>query len=312
MRAAAIDYERAVAWALLAVALVVGLGTAADYGVTIDEFNTNDYGPKALAWYTSGFTDRSQFETVEFSLWYYGPWFQMITAAVQSLGLAEPLTVRHAMTFVVGLIGIAAVYPIGRLSFGSWVGACALALCLLTGYLYGNLFFAPIDIPFLATMCWALLAIMVMARTTVPTWPATVCAGMAIGLAIATRTGGIINQVYLIGMMAFCAVEALLLVGTVARRAIFQIVLRSCAAIMLAWIVAWVLWPWLQIGNPLTQFKIAYAHFVTLTADFQFDDWGRRLWTNALPWSYIPDQWFARLPIGFLALLALAILFAIF
>lgn len=118
------------------------------------------------------------------------------------------------MTFVVGLIGIAAVYPIGRLSFGSGVGACALALCLLTGYLYGNLFFAPIDIPFLATMCWALLAIIAMARTVVPTWPATVCAGMAIGLAIATRTGGIINHIYLIGMMALCAGEALALAGS--------------------------------------------------------------------------------------------------
>jgi hypothetical protein len=132
-RSERVTLESAVGAALLIATLVVGLTTAGDYGATIDEFNTNDYGPKALAWYTSGFTDRSQFETVEFSLWYYGPWFQMITAAVQSLGLAEPLTVRHAMTFVVGLIGIAAVYPIGRLSFGSWVGACALALCLLTG-----------------------------------------------------------------------------------------------------------------------------------------------------------------------------------
>jgi len=297
---------------ILIAALAVGLVTAGDYGITIDEFNTNDYGPKALTWYTSGFTDRSQFETVEFSLWYYGPWFQIVTAVVQSLGVAEPLTVRHALTFVVGLVGIATVYPIGRLSFGPWVGLTALALCLLTGYLYGNLFFAPIDIPFLATMCWALLAIMVMARTTVPTWPATLSAGMAIGLAIATRTGGIINQVYLIGTMALCAIEALVLTGSVARQAIVQILVRGCAALMLAWILAWALWPWLQIGNPVTQFKIAYTHFVTLVSEFQFVDWGRWLWTNALPWSYIPDQWLARLPIGFLALLALAVLVAIF
>jgi hypothetical protein len=119
--------------ALLLVTLIVGLTTAEDYGATIDEFNANDYGPKALAWYTSGFTDRSQFETVEFSLWYYGPWFQMITAAVQSLGLAEPLAVRHALTFVVGLLGIATVCPIGHLSFGPWVGLSALTLCLFPG-----------------------------------------------------------------------------------------------------------------------------------------------------------------------------------
>ena len=75
--------------ALLGAVLVVGLATATDYPLTVDEFNTDDYGPKALAWYTSGFKDRSHFETVEFSLWYYGPWFQMITAYVQSSDIAD-------------------------------------------------------------------------------------------------------------------------------------------------------------------------------------------------------------------------------
>jgi hypothetical protein len=68
-----LDPEIVAAAGLLSAVLVVGLATAADYGLTVDEFNTDDYGPKALAWYTSGFKDRSQFESVEFSLWYYGP-----------------------------------------------------------------------------------------------------------------------------------------------------------------------------------------------------------------------------------------------
>ena len=86
-----------------AIALVVGIATAGDYGITIDEFNTEDYGRKALAWYTSGFRDRSSFEMVEPLLWYYGPWFQMLIAWVQSWATADPLTIRHALTFVAGL-----------------------------------------------------------------------------------------------------------------------------------------------------------------------------------------------------------------
>jgi len=310
-RAAAIDPERAVALALLATALVLGLATAADYGVTIDEFNANDYGPKALAWYTSGFTDRSHFETVEAPLWYYGPWFQMLTAAVQSLGLAGPLAIRHALTFAVGLAGVAALYPVARLSFGRWAGPAAIVICLSTGYFYGNLFFAPIDVPFLAAMCWATLAIMAMARSAVPGWPATVCAGIAMGLAIATRTGGIITHAYLIGAMALCGLEAILSSGAAARTALMRIAVRTVAALALAWLVAIALWPWLQIGNPFTQFTTAYVHFATLSTDFEFDHWGRRLLTTELPWSYIPAQWLARFPIGFLALLASAVLLGI-
>jgi len=136
-----ISTERLAVAALLGAVLVVGLATAADYGLTVDEFNTDDYGPKALAWYASGFKDRSQFETVEFSLWYYGPWFQMLAAYVQSFDLADRMTVRHVMTFLVGVAGLAALLPIGRLAVGQWAGLTAIVLCLLTGYFYGSLFF---------------------------------------------------------------------------------------------------------------------------------------------------------------------------
>lgn len=293
---------------LLCVAIVVGLATAADYGVTIDEFNTNDYGPKALAWYTSGFSDRSHFETVEFPLWYYGPWFQIVTAAVQALNLADPLTVRHAMTFLVGLAGLAALLPMARLSFGRWAGPVALVICLLTGYLYGNLFFAPIDVPFLAAMCWGTLAIMVMARPMVPSWAATAGVGITTGLAIATRTGGIILHGYMVGALALCALEVIVLKGWAARKALLGIAIRGVSAIAIAWIVAIALWPWLQIGNPLDQFKTAYLFFAKIPTKFEFAHWGEPVTTTALPWSYIPEQWLARLPIGFLLLLAAAVL----
>src|SRR5260370_22905547 len=131
---------------VLSVALVIGLATAADYGLSTDEFNTDDYGPKALAWYASGFADRSQFETVEEYLWMYGPWFQMLIASGQSLELAHPITVRHAMTFLFGLAGLAAVVPMARLTVGDCAGFTALSLCLLTRYLYPTLFFAPITV----------------------------------------------------------------------------------------------------------------------------------------------------------------------
>jgi hypothetical protein len=304
------DADVIAATAILAMALVTGLATAGHYGMTIDEFNTDDYGPKALAWYTSGFTDRSHFETVEFSLWYYGPWFQMLTALVQSLGLADAVTVRHAMTFVIGVAGLATLLPIARFSVGRWAGPPALILCLITGYLYGGLFFTPIDIPFLAAMGLATLAIVLMARRVVPTWSATICAGLATGLAIGTRTGGIITHAYLVCAMALGGLEALALNGRAARSQLWSITMRTAAAIAIGWVVAVALWPWLQIGNPFDQFRIAYVHFANIEQQFGFAHWGEEIQTDALPWSYIPAQWLARLPMGFLGLLALALVFA--
>jgi hypothetical protein len=305
IRTFAMDRENLAVAAVLGVALVLGLATAGHYGLSVDEFNTDDYGPKALAWYTSGFVDRAHFETVEAPLWMYGPWFQMLVASVQSLHLGDPITVRHALTYVTGLAGLAAVVPIARLTVGRWAGLAALTLCLLTGYLYGSLFFTPIDVPFLFAMSFATLAIVVMARGDAPGWGATIAAGLFTGLAIATRTGGVITHAYLFGAMALCALEALL--RGRAPRVLARIALTTAVAIVLAWITAFALWPWLQIGNPLAQFAEAYGHFAKLDKHFEFVAWGRDIYTDELPWWYIPGQMLARLPEGFLALLAIGI-----
>jgi hypothetical protein len=234
----AIDTEIVAAAALLSAVLVVGLATAADYGLTVDEFNSDDYGPKALAWYTSGFVDRSSFETVEFSLWYYGPWFQMLTAYIQSFDLADRVTVRHAMTFLVGLAAVAALLPIGRLAGGRWAGLAAIALCLMTGYFYGSLFFTPIDVPFVAAMTWATLAILVMTRQVLPSWRASIAAGLLTGLAVATRTGGIITHAYLLGALLLCAAEFFATHDRLTPRYLVAIVARYGAVVGIASITA--------------------------------------------------------------------------
>src|SRR5262249_21808853 len=93
---------------LLAVVAPVALGTVGDYAITIDEFTADDYGRKSLAWYTSSFTDRSSFDSVEETLWFYGPWFHILVTLVQSLDLFDHWTTRHALTFLLGLAAVAA------------------------------------------------------------------------------------------------------------------------------------------------------------------------------------------------------------
>lgn len=131
--------EILLAIALLCAVIVVGFATLTDYGISVDEWNADDYGQKALAWYASGFNERAMFNDVEETLWYYGPWFQILTALVQSLGIGEHWTTRHAVTFLTGLAGVAMVVPLARLVVGPWAGVTALAVCLTTGYLYGSL-----------------------------------------------------------------------------------------------------------------------------------------------------------------------------
>src|SRR5580704_14974618 len=49
------DGESLASAAVLAAVLVVGLLTIRDQGITIDEFVFDEFGPKMLDWYLSGF-----------------------------------------------------------------------------------------------------------------------------------------------------------------------------------------------------------------------------------------------------------------
>ena len=294
---------------LLAITLLIGLATVRDYGITVDEFLFDDYGPKTLAWYASGGADTSLY--YHYDNWLYGPWFQMLTASVQSLDLADRFDVRHAVTFVVGIVGLAALVPLGRIVVGPWAGFAALALCLLTGNLYGHLFFTPNDVPFMAAMTWALLAVVAMAQREMPSWPATIAAGLLCGLAIATRVGGILAQVYLMAAMALLAMEIALLRGRASIPTLGKIGLRVAAALALGWLLAIALWPFLQADNPLQRFMAAYDHFGALKLEMTIPHWGHQISTTDLPWSYIPGQLAARLPEAFIILLIAAPIFGL-
>jgi len=299
------DAEILIATALLCAVVIIGMITVSDYGITVDEWNADDYGAKALAWYASG--DRAMFEAVEETLWYYGPWFHILISLAQSLELAEHWTVRHLLTFLAGVAGIALLIPIGRRAVGRWAGLVAVVLCLTTGYLYGSIFFTPIDVPFLLAMNGAVLAIVMMAGRKVPSWRATIFAGALTGLAIGTRSSGLITHVYLIGAMTLCVLDAFLVEKRPALyRSLGIIGLRTFAAILIAWMTALATWPWLQIGNPIQQFTEAFSYFANHPASWRFMHWGETVTTNHLPWSYIPAQLAARLPEGFIFLLVVA------
>jgi hypothetical protein len=307
-RRIAVDLEILAVGSLLALAALVALWTVGDYLITVDEFNADAYGQKSLAWYTSFFTNRSNFDSVEDTLWFYGPWFHILTALVQSLDLAQHWTTRHLLTFLLGLAALAALLPMGRLAGHRWAGLVAVGLCLTTGYLYGSMFFTPIDIPFMFAMTWATLTIMLMAVPIIPMWPATIATGLLTGLAIATRSSGLITHVYLIGAMSLCAVEAVLRSGRSAVRDLVRIGVRTLSAIVIAWLTAIALWPWLQVGNPITQFAEAFLYFANHPSSWEFPHWGEMVRTTALPWSYVPAQLLVRLPEGFLLLLCVAVL----
>jgi hypothetical protein len=95
--------------------------------------------------------------------------------------------------------------------------------------------------------------------------------------------------------------------GRLTARYLVQLGARYAVAAVIAIAIAIMLWPWLQVGNPLKQFMIAYSHFATIPMSYEFSHWGEHVRTDALPLFYIPEQLGARLPDVFLLLLMVAV-----
>src|SRR5260370_20716100 len=70
------DAESLASAAVLAAVLFVGLLTIRDQGITVDEFVFDEFGPKMLDWYLSGF--HKTYSYFDEGVVYYGPWFQIL------------------------------------------------------------------------------------------------------------------------------------------------------------------------------------------------------------------------------------------
>lgn len=304
-----LDAEFAATAGLLGAVLVIGLATVSNYAVTPDEFRYDQIGTDLLSLYGGG--DREAAKTATAGGNVYAQWFQVLTAALQSLIPGNHFDVRHALTFVIGLAGLAALLPLGRLAIGRWAGLMAIVLCLLTGNFYGHLFFSPADVPFMAAMTWATVAVVLMARPMRPAWGAVIAAGLFTGLAIATRPAGLLSHGFLLLAMALCACEAVFRMGRAAAGPILRMVLQTVIAVGLAWIVAIALIPTLHGPDLRERLRAMFTGPAADQAPASIVSWGREWATNALPWHYLPGELLARLSGIFVVLLGLALLLAI-
>ncbi len=296
------------AWLTLAAAAILVLFTFRDYGVTWDEDAHNWYGNLALDYYLSLFADQRALHWAD--LYNYGAGFDMVAAALNRFSPLGVYETRHLLNGLVGIVGLAGCWKLGRALGGSRAGFFALLFLLLTPNYYGQMFNNPKDIPFAVGGVWAsYYMVRILPSLPRPPLRLAVKMGVAIGLALGVRVGGLLFLCYLGLLLVLSAGWQ----GVAARRLSVALaagwtsllrVLLPAAAIGIA--VMLVFWPWGQhdpIDNPLRALA-AFSHetfpFYTL-----FD--GRFVPASDLPWEYLPTYILVALPELILVLLLAAV-----
>lgn len=297
---------------LLSVALLVLLAalvctTFRDYGISNDEEVQHVYGQKLLDFYLSGFADRSAFEFR--NLYLYGGLFDMLAAALAPIAPFGAYETRHLLSGLIGVAGVAAAWRLARHFGGARAGFLAALLLGCTAVWYGASFNHTKDVPFAVAMTWsALLACRTVEQLPRPRLSTTLWLGVAMGLTLGLRVGGLLAVVYLcIGVGAWFALR--LRNGLAGS---FRELATAAASLAPAAVVAYALmalcWPWAAFAplNPLRALQ-AFSQF-TYTIDTLFA--GAEFKMYAVPASYLPVYLGLKLPLVALLGVALAMAFA--
>jgi hypothetical protein len=292
---------------LLAGLLALVTLTFHAYAVSNDEGVQQHYGELIVRYYASGFTDRTLFSFD--NLYLYGGLFDVAATLIAKLLPFDLYSIRHVLSAMTGIGGIAATWATARTIAGPRAGLIAAAMLALCGVWYGGMFNHTKDITFAATMIGASAILLRLARDLPrPRLTNVVFFGLLLGAALGLRALGLLLLLH----VAFAVLLAARgqHTGATGDRAVF--VGRSLVALSPGFLIGYLLmiaaWPWaaLDFFNPVRAI-FAFSHFQypikTLLAGDVYD-------MSQVPRWYVPVYFLVKLPLIFLAGLVLALIFA--
>ncbi|OSI63033.1 hypothetical protein BSZ21_26315 [Bradyrhizobium canariense] len=279
---------------LAAVAVIAGL-TFRDYGLGWDDYTHAEYADLLLRMFGSGFKDTAALSFA--NLYMYGGGFDMVAALLHKVIPLELFETRRLVGAVVGVIGLAVTWRLGRRIGGPLAGLASLLLLALCPIFYGHMFMNPKDAPFAVAMIILMLGLVRLAEEYPQPSPRTILiVGLGAGLSLGTRILGGLALVYaVIGFMPLF-LEDLRSEGLrESVRRFAHVVYVLLPGLVLGYLVMGLIWPWsiMEPGNPFEALTY-FSHFFEKPWKEMFD--GAIVSVPDMPWSYLPTLFALQLP----------------
>jgi hypothetical protein len=285
---------------LAAVALVAGL-TFRDYGLGWDDYTHAEYADLLLKMYGSGFRDTGALSFA--NLYMYGGGFDMAAALLHKVIPLELFETRRLLGAIVGVIGLAVTWRLGRRVGGPLAGLVALLLLALCPIFYGHMFMNPKDAPFAVAMVILMLGLVRLLEEYPDPSPRTILiVGLGAGLSLGCRILGGLALVYaLIGFLPLFIDEVRSQGAREATRRLVHVLYVLLPGLVFGYLVMGLIWPWsiIEVANPFRALTY-FSHFFERPWKEMFD--GALVSVPDMPWSYLPTLFALQLPEVLLAL----------
>jgi hypothetical protein len=285
---------------LAAVGLIASL-TFRDYGLGWDDYTHAEYADLLLRMYGSGFKDTAALSFA--NLYMYGGGFDMAAALLHKIIPLELFETRRLLGAVVGLIGLAVTWRLGRRVGGPFAGLATLLLLVLCPTFYGHMFMNPKDAPFAVAMAILMLGLVRLAEEYPSPSPRTILiVGFGAGLSVGSRILGGLALVYaVVGFLPLLLEEVHTQGARDAGHRFAHVLVVLLPGLILGYLVMGLIWPWsiMEPGNPFRALTY-FSHFFEKPWKEMFD--GALVSVPDMPWSYLPTLFALQLPEVLLAL----------
>jgi hypothetical protein len=290
---------------LAAVGLIASL-TFRDYGLGWDDYTHAEYADLLLRMYGSGFKDTAALSFA--NLYMYGGGFDMAAALLHKIIPLELFETRRLLGAVVGLIGLAVTWRLGRRVGGPLAGLATLLMLALCPTFYGHMFMNPKDAPFAVSMVILMLGLVRLAQEYPDPSPRTVLiVGLGAGVSIGSRILGGMALVYAVVGFAPLLIEEFRTHGArESVRRFAHVVYVLLPGLVFGYLVMGLIWPW-SIMEPANPFRALtyFSHFFEKPWKEMFD--GALVSVPDMPWSYLPTLFALQLPEVLLVLCVAAV-----
>ena len=292
-----------------AVALIAGL-TFRDYGLGWDDYTHAEYADLLLKMYGSGFRDTGALSFA--NLYMYGGGFDMAAALLHKVIPLELFETRRLLGAIVGVIGLAVTWRLGRRVGGPLAGLATLLLLALCPTFYGHMFMNPKDAPFAVAMVILIMGLVRLVEEYPAPSPRTILIlGFGAGLSIGSRILGGLALVYaLVGFMPLLLDEFHTQGPREAAHRFAHVVYVLLPGLVFGYLVMGLIWPWsiMEPGHPFEALTY-FSHFFEKPWKEMFD--GALVSVPDMPWSYLPTLFALQLPEVLLALLIASVVGAL-
>lgn len=297
-------YLKPLFWGLAALALVWMIWTGLGTGINGDDRMQNEYEQALISWYATGGKDTTALNLPKTKMHYYGGLFEVLSGTTNRLlGNDSPERpgyhkVRHVWNALFGWSALLFIGLTAGLLGGRPAAILALLMAFLSPRLVGHGVMNPKDIPFAAGYVMSLYFILRWMREMPrPGWKTLAGLGIALGVAIGVRAGGLL-LVAIFGLFAVLHFIGRHGLGGFVRATpqVGRYFLYGLGPVLGGFLVALAFWPY-ALQAPVAHIRESLGELANYGVNIRLLFNGDMVFAQSLPWDYLPRWVWVTVPL---------------